>query len=403
MLSRRAFLGSTARAASAAAGLAACPAVGWAGWIAGPGQDLPSTAPKARYWTTADARGRRLRRVPHDIARPPRRSTRTPRRPFAACSARRVATSAPGESGRCRARTNVNGELRSLVYGRPALGAPGPDREEALLPLPAGQQRALVRHVRVPAPVPVLPELGAVTVDARRPRGAVHVGLGHGGPGRRAPGAGHRLHLQRADGVRRIPARRRGGGRHARHPLGDGELRLREGSAARRHLPGAVGREDRPQGLQRSVLPPGVRRGAAAGPAKHRAGREEREAPGDRQPRRADAERLREGAAGAGGLGGRRTGAGRARPFHAVPPRLPADEPAADAGVDARARARHRDGEGHPVRVRRQRARARRQPHLLPVLQEGRHPARELLRERDAPEERAPASTCGREIAGVWT
>ena len=64
MLSRRAFLESTARATSVAAGIAACPAAGWTAWFEDPAQDLLGTAPKARYWTTAALAGARHSRFP---------------------------------------------------------------------------------------------------------------------------------------------------------------------------------------------------------------------------------------------------------------------------------------------------------------------------------------------------
>jgi pyruvate formate lyase activating enzyme len=119
MVSRRAFLGSTARAASATAGLAACPAAAFADWISGPNQDLLGTAPRAGYWTTSTLAGadcgacHAIRPVP---AKPHTHNATTVRCLLCAqgCDIR------SGQSGKCRARTNVNGELRSLVYGRPA-------------------------------------------------------------------------------------------------------------------------------------------------------------------------------------------------------------------------------------------------------------------------------------------
>ena len=119
MLSRRAFLESSGRAASAAAGLAACPALGWAGRIAGPGQDLLSTAPKARYWTTAALAGADCGAC--HTNRPPaaKSHAHTPTTVRCLLCAQNCDIRA-GQSGRCRARANVNGELRSLVYGRPA-------------------------------------------------------------------------------------------------------------------------------------------------------------------------------------------------------------------------------------------------------------------------------------------
>ncbi len=193
-----------------------------------PGPGSPEHGPEGPLLDDADDRGRRLRRMPHEspgrgqgpYAHPDDRSLPALRAELRhPCRSEREVPR-PGE----RQRRTAQPGLRP-----PGRGAPGPDREEALLPFPAGQQRAVVRHVGMPAPLPVLPELGVVAVDAGRPRCAVHVGPGHGGPGGGAPRTGHRLHLQRADGVRRVPARRGGGSRDARHSLGDGELRLREG------------------------------------------------------------------------------------------------------------------------------------------------------------------------------
>jgi len=81
MPSRRAFLRTVACAA---------PAPMW-GWVR---QDATASAPRARYWAAGQAVRCQL-------------------------CAQRCAIG-EGESGRCRARRNVGGELRSLVYGRPA-------------------------------------------------------------------------------------------------------------------------------------------------------------------------------------------------------------------------------------------------------------------------------------------
>jgi pyruvate formate lyase activating enzyme len=119
MPSRRAFLESSGRAVSVAAAWAACPTAAWADWLGGRGQDLLNTAPKARYWTTATLAGADCGACHTN-------------RPAAAKAHAHTATTVrcllcaqgcdigAGQSGKCRARANVNGELRSLVYGHPA-------------------------------------------------------------------------------------------------------------------------------------------------------------------------------------------------------------------------------------------------------------------------------------------
>ncbi len=118
MVSRRAFLGSTARAASATAGLAAFPAAAWAEWMAGSNQDLLATAPKARYWTTAALAGADCGAC--HTTRPPNAKVHAHAPATIRCLLCAQGCDIPvGQSGKCRARANVNGELRSLVYGRP--------------------------------------------------------------------------------------------------------------------------------------------------------------------------------------------------------------------------------------------------------------------------------------------
>jgi len=82
-------------------------------------EDLIRTAPKARFWTSTASRdgncllchdpGEKIQTNPH------------PGRPVLVkcllCAQSCVLKN--GERGKCRARINVNGELRSLVYGRP--------------------------------------------------------------------------------------------------------------------------------------------------------------------------------------------------------------------------------------------------------------------------------------------
>jgi pyruvate formate lyase activating enzyme len=119
MVSRRAFLGSAARAASATAGLAAWPAEAWASWFARPNQDLLRTAPRARYWTTSALAGANCAACHTgrpSAAKPHAHNPATIRCLLCA----QGCDIGAGQSGRCRARSNVAGELRTLVYGRPA-------------------------------------------------------------------------------------------------------------------------------------------------------------------------------------------------------------------------------------------------------------------------------------------
>jgi pyruvate formate lyase activating enzyme len=105
MPSRRAFLRTVAYAA---------PAPIWGG---GPQGDAAS-APRARYWVSGAAADRDCRRCHPgaSVLDPAHAHVRT----AVACQlCARYCMLLDGESGRCRARRNVGGELRSLVYGRP--------------------------------------------------------------------------------------------------------------------------------------------------------------------------------------------------------------------------------------------------------------------------------------------
>src|SRR5512137_542572 len=112
MISRRCFLEAAARATGTAAALPFA-------WAAPDQLDrLGRTAPRARYWTTAALSGADCRAC-HST--PPRGGQAFKHDPALIrcllCAQR--CDIPPGEAGRCRARANVNGELRSLVYGRP--------------------------------------------------------------------------------------------------------------------------------------------------------------------------------------------------------------------------------------------------------------------------------------------
>jgi pyruvate formate lyase activating enzyme len=105
MPNRRAFLRTLACAAPA-------PLCAWAP------QDVSMSAPRAKYWVSgAASSGDCAACHPSAAGLDP---THLHDRSAVLCQlcAQRCTIRA-GESGRCRARANVNGELRSLVYGRP--------------------------------------------------------------------------------------------------------------------------------------------------------------------------------------------------------------------------------------------------------------------------------------------
>jgi pyruvate formate lyase activating enzyme len=119
MISRRDFLGTTARSASATAALAVSPSSAWIRWIASGAADLARSAPKARYWTTSALAGANCVACHTNRPDPAKAHTHDPTTIRCLLCAQGCEIRA-GQSGKCRARMNVKGELRSLVYGRPA-------------------------------------------------------------------------------------------------------------------------------------------------------------------------------------------------------------------------------------------------------------------------------------------
>ena len=285
-----------------------------------------------------------------------------------------------GDRGRCRARYNDGGVLKSPRLGTTHHHPRRSHREEALLPRPAGRDRVLAGDQRVSVAVQVLPELGDLAGDA----GGLRGGRRHAGrPGagdREQRRAGRRVHLQRADRLRRVPGRHLRGGEGGGAALRAGVVRVHGAGAAARDVRVARRDQDRPQGGGPAVLPPGLRGGAGAGAAQHRGDRARGGPPRDRQPGGPDAERRRAPARRPRVVGRGERRRRRAAALHALPPRLPAAQPAGHAGRDAAAGARTRARPRVALRVRRQRAGRRRQPDLLPGLRGGRHRAQGVLR-----------------------
>jgi pyruvate formate lyase activating enzyme len=127
MLSRRKFLQTTFGVAPAAGGLGAAllclDPLSWFGWDAAGAfsqspSDLARTAPRARYWTSVALAGADCSACHTPGTNLP--SGHVHQKGVVKCLlCARLCTIKPGDRGMCRARMNVNGELRSLVYGRP--------------------------------------------------------------------------------------------------------------------------------------------------------------------------------------------------------------------------------------------------------------------------------------------
>lgn len=82
-------------------------------------QDLLKNAPVARYWVSAEQAGAdcALCHGANQVARAVRHKHKSPAVKCLLCAHR--CSIAEGDRGRCRARINAGGQLRSLVYGRP--------------------------------------------------------------------------------------------------------------------------------------------------------------------------------------------------------------------------------------------------------------------------------------------
>jgi pyruvate formate lyase activating enzyme len=119
MISRRDFLSLTAWSATATAGLSFAPSTSWAGVLPFAQDDLLRLAPKARYWTTSALAGSNCAACHLSSPAATAAHAHDPTTIRCLLCAQHCDIRA-GQRGRCRARMNVKGELRSLVYGRPA-------------------------------------------------------------------------------------------------------------------------------------------------------------------------------------------------------------------------------------------------------------------------------------------
>ncbi len=118
--SRRELLLAAGRLAPllACSGLAV-PFLGGRAQAGGRIEEVLRTAPKARYWTSVGLAGRNCSACHGtDAGIRGRKHEHDPRLVKCLLCSHTCAIP-PGERGRCRARMNVGGELRSLVYGRP--------------------------------------------------------------------------------------------------------------------------------------------------------------------------------------------------------------------------------------------------------------------------------------------
>ena len=115
MISRREFLVTATRIGSAIGGSLAFAGAA----VFDRTGDLIRTAPKARYWISTASPGVDCMRC-HEPGSKLKSTEHTGKPAIVKCLlCAQSCLIKPGDRGKCRARMNVNGELRSLVYGRP--------------------------------------------------------------------------------------------------------------------------------------------------------------------------------------------------------------------------------------------------------------------------------------------
>ena len=123
MISRRALLAATARMAPVAGVAALGSPARLRAWLEPLGAEavveaLSERAPRARYWATVATPGVTCLTCHQDGRLASGRHVHDPTRATCLLCAQGCVI-APGKRGKCRARVNVGGEVRSLVYGRP--------------------------------------------------------------------------------------------------------------------------------------------------------------------------------------------------------------------------------------------------------------------------------------------
>ncbi len=129
MISRRQFLNAAARLGPVAGAGLVWPGNVWQSFAFGAetnsvlvdAQDLARGAPKARYWVSAATPGVDCLKChkPGDDITDLRHHTKSKDLVVKCLLCAQNCTIVAGERGKCRARVNIGGELRSLVYGRP--------------------------------------------------------------------------------------------------------------------------------------------------------------------------------------------------------------------------------------------------------------------------------------------
>jgi pyruvate formate lyase activating enzyme len=115
MATRRHFLALAARSAP---GLGCCAAAFRPVFAASRLDEILKTAPVARFWTSVESAGPDCSAC-HTPAIGARAKPSHPQGLVQCLLCAQRCAIVPGERGRCRARLNVAGQLRSLVYGRP--------------------------------------------------------------------------------------------------------------------------------------------------------------------------------------------------------------------------------------------------------------------------------------------
>ena len=119
MLTRRELLRASARLLPLLAGGGLVAAPGRRARAADRLEELVASAPRARFWTSVEKAGADCAACHAGAGTAPLPPHRHPPGLVRCGLCARACTILPGQAGGCRARFNLGGELRSLVYGRP--------------------------------------------------------------------------------------------------------------------------------------------------------------------------------------------------------------------------------------------------------------------------------------------